>query len=126
MTYLHGLGCTVSVPWGDNARYDFILEVENTLYKIQCKTSHLKQEGVYEFATCRRRVNHKQNVRLAYEEDEIDFFTTFIEGKCYLIPFGETCKTQKTLRFTPPANNNKYTPIEEYLAENQISKLLSK
>ena len=125
ITYLHGLGYTISIPWGDNARYDFILEVNGKLYKMQCKTSHLKQEGVYEFITCRRRINRNENVRLYYKEDEVDFFVTFIKEKCYLIPFNETSKTQKTLRFIPPANNTKYTPIETYLAENQISKLLN-
>ena len=49
ITYLHGLGYDISIPWGDNARYDFVLDVNHKLYKIQCKTSSLNDEGVYHF-----------------------------------------------------------------------------
>ena len=49
LTYLHGLGYDVSIPWGDNARYDFVLDVNHKLYKIQVKTSHKTEEGVYRF-----------------------------------------------------------------------------
>lgn len=49
LTYLHGLGYDVSIPWGDNARYDFVLDVNHKLYKIQVKTSHKMEEGVYKF-----------------------------------------------------------------------------
>lgn len=48
ITYLVGLGYTVSTPYGDNAPYDFILEVDNKLYKIQCKTAFVVDEGVWE------------------------------------------------------------------------------
>ena len=34
ITYLHGLGYDISIPWGDNARYDFVLDVNHKLYKI--------------------------------------------------------------------------------------------
>ena len=34
ITYLHGLGYNVSVPWGDNARYDFILDVNTGLIAL--------------------------------------------------------------------------------------------
>jgi len=124
ITYLAGLGHTISIPWGDNARYDFILEVENKLYKIQCKTASMKDEGVWHFATCRRRINSQENVRKAYLPEEVDYFCTFINNRCYLIPYSETCQTEKTLRFVPPKNSQSYTPAPVYEAENQISLLL--
>lgn len=34
LAYLHRLGYNVSIPWGDNARYDFILDIAGKLYKI--------------------------------------------------------------------------------------------
>ena len=33
LAYLHGLGYNVSIPWGDNARYDFILDIAGKLQK---------------------------------------------------------------------------------------------
>lgn len=32
-------GYTISIPYGDCARYDFIVDINNKLYRIQCKTS---------------------------------------------------------------------------------------
>ena len=34
-------GYQVSIPFGEDSRYDFIADVNNTLYRIQCKTSSL-------------------------------------------------------------------------------------
>ena len=33
------LGFQVSIPYGDSARYDFIADDGNNLYRIQCKSS---------------------------------------------------------------------------------------
>lgn len=125
LTYLHGLGYDVSIPWGDNARYDFVLDVNHKLYKIQVKTSHKMEEGVYRFQTRSTYVNSQGNRTANYTEDEVDFFATFIEGKCYLIPLNETSKREKVMRFVEPKNNqrNGITFAQEYLAETQLSKL---
>lgn len=125
ITYLHGLGYDISIPWGDNARYDFVLDVNHNLYKIQCKTSSLKEEGVYKFQTSSSRANTKGMTRISYEKEDVDYFCTFIDGKCYLIPFDETASREKVLRFVPPKNNQVkgITFAQEYLAENQLAKL---
>ena len=49
ITYLFGLGYDISIPYGDNSSYDFILDVNGKLLKLQCKTSRLKEDGVYKF-----------------------------------------------------------------------------
>lgn len=125
ITYLHGLGYDISIPWGDNARYDFVLDVNHKLYKIQCKTSSLKDEGVYHFQTSSSRANTKGMTRVSYKKEEVDYFCTFIEGRCYLIPFDETSSREKVLRFVPTKNNQSkgITFAQEYLAENQLAKL---
>ncbi len=39
-------GIPVSIPWGENQRYDMIVEVENgSLLKVQCKTARLISSG---------------------------------------------------------------------------------
>lgn len=125
ITYLHGLGYDISIPWGDNARYDFVLDVQNKLYKIQCKTSSKQEEGVYKFQCRSTYVNSQGNRSASYTADDVDFFCTFIEGKCYLIPLTETSKREKVMRFVPPKNNQTkgITFAQEYLADNQIERL---
>ena len=125
LTYLFKLGYDVSLPYGDNCRYDLVLDVNYHLYKIQCKTARLLDDGVYEFECNSSRCNSKGLYKTYYKE-EVDFFATSIEGKCYLVPFQETSTHSKRLRFVPPKNGQTkgITFAEEYTAEKQIAKLL--
>lgn len=127
ITYLHGLGYNISIPWGDNARYDFVLDVNSKLYKIQCKTSRQSEEGVYKFNTKSTYINSQGNRSAHYTKEDVDFFCTFIEGKCYLIPLEQTSRSEKVMRFIPPKNNQTIgiTFAQDYLAEKQIEKLLN-
>ena len=47
--------------------------------------------------------NTKKTVRHTYSKEDIDYFMTSWNGKCYLIPRNE-CGSDKLLRFTPPKN----------------------
>ena len=126
LTYLHGLGYDISIPWGDNARYDFVLDVNHKLYKLQCKTSSQQEEGVYKFKCESTYINSTGNRKANYTENDVDFFCTFIEGKCYLVPLNETSKKEKVMRFVKPKNNQTkgITFAQEYLAEKQLEKLI--
>lgn len=126
LTYLHGLGYDISIPWGDNARYDFVLDVNHKLYKLQCKTSRKEENGVYKFSCRSTYVNSSGNRTATYTDDDVDFFCTFIENQCYLIPRKETGNREKVMRFVKPKNNqtNGITFAQEYLAEKQIAKLI--
>lgn len=126
MTYLHGLGYNISIPYGDNARYDFILDVNHKLYKIQCKTSSRVEEGVYRFKTNTTQINTKGCYTNNYNEEDVDFFSTFISDKCYLIPLSHTSKGgHKVMRFVKPKNNQVkgITFATEYLAEKVIAEM---
>lgn len=127
ITYLHGLGYDISIPWGDNARYDFVLDVSHKLYKIQCKTSSKQEDGVYKFKCESTYINAAGNRKANYTEEDVDFFSTFIEGKCYLIPLSETGRKEKVMRFVKPKNNQTkgITFAQDYLAEIQIGKLIT-
>ncbi len=74
ITYLHGLGYDISIPWGDNARYDFVLDVNHKLYKLQCKTSHKVEEGIYKFKCRSTYINSQGNRSVSYSELDVDFF----------------------------------------------------
>lgn len=126
LTYLHGLGYDISIPWGDNARYDFILDVKGKLYKIQVKTSRQTEEGVYRFNCKSTYVNAKGNRTENYKPDEIDYFCTFIQNRCYLIPVLEAGKSEKVMRFVPLKNGQIKDVIfaDIYLAEVQIDKII--
>lgn len=122
------LGLTVSIPYGDSARYDFILDYNNKLYRIQCKTSNKIDDGVYMFA-CRSTTGNTSTIkRRKYDETQIDFFATIVDNECYLIPVQETGSTSKTLRFKPVKTGQvkRVTYAQEYALKTQLGKLAKK
>lgn len=116
--------CAVSIPYGDNSKYDFIAEIDKKLYKIQVKTSSLKGEGVIQFSCRSTHVNCSGVKNEKYEPEDVDFFATYWDGHCYVVPRSE-CSAQKTLRFIPPKNGQTkgITFAKDYEIEVQINKL---
>lgn len=74
------LGYECSIPYGDGAKYDFIVDIDGHLYKIQCKCSrYVKNQGVIDynafcFSTTCQTVNTKEIIRHSYTNKEIDYF----------------------------------------------------
>ena len=119
------LGIQVLIPYGDYARYDLVIDINNHFYRIQCKTSSQESPGVNKFACRSTAANHSRAAQRSYTEEEIDFFATIIEGQCYLVPIRECGSNSKTLRFTPPKNNRVgVSYAKDYELETQIAKLL--
>ena len=99
------LGIQILIPYGDYARYDIVIDINNIFYRIQCKTASLEREGVYKIPCRSTAANKSRAASRSYTKDEIDFFATIIEDQCYLIPIEECGGNSKMLRFLPPKNN---------------------
>jgi len=100
--FLMKLGCSISVPIGENNPYDLIVDVNNKLYRIQCKHSR-SVEGGFQFSCESTRINATSIKVCKYSTDEIDYFGTIFEGTCYLVPVG-LCRSECKLRTCPPKN----------------------
>ena len=105
LTAFYEYGCHVSLPYGENSRYDMIVDVNGKLLKVQVKSSSAIDEdnSAIKFACRSSHVNSKGVQNIKYTSAEIDYFATFWNGKCYLVPVDE-CSAEKTLRFVPPKN----------------------
>ncbi len=81
ITSFYELGYTVSIPYGENSRYDFIADIHGKLIKVQVKTSSEKDEGkTFEFSCRSTRVNAQGNISRQYTADEIDYFCTYFKN----------------------------------------------
>jgi hypothetical protein len=96
------LGLPVSLPFGDNQRYDMIVEEKGKLLRCQCKTARINR-GAINFKVC--STNWWNGTRRAYH-GEIDLFLAYcpVNQKYYRIPVDACGKNEVTLRLEPSKN----------------------
>lgn len=125
ITSFYELGYSVSIPYGENSRYDFIADINGKLIRVQCKTSREIESGVIGFSCRSCRSNSHSNIRRKYTKDEIDYFCTYWNCVCYLVPVQE-CSAEKKLRLIPPKNNQKagVNYAYDYEIQIQIDKII--
>ena len=123
------LGYEVSIPYGNSSRYDFVVDINGNFYRIQCKHARLssKSQGSFEFETRSKGRYKNEILDKAYTKDQIDYFATWFDGKCYLIPVEECGTSVKALRFAPcltKCNEHKANWASDYELERVIGKLV--
>jgi hypothetical protein len=72
LTRLLGSGYAVSLPFGDNLRYDLVVDDGQRLLRVQCKTGRLDDKGSIAFPVC-SCANHRGLGRRDYHGD-VDAF----------------------------------------------------
>lgn len=119
------LGYQVSKPLVQNSRYDFIVDINDKLYKIQVKTCSYKEESYLEFATSTSHTNTKGTINKTYTENEVDFFATYYNGQCYLIPFNVCGNRNQRLRLVPTKNGQTkgITFAKDYLLQDIVKRI---
>ena len=119
------LGYLVSKPLVQSSRYDFVVDINHKLYKVQVKTGTLKEESYIEFATSTSHTNTKGTVNLTYSADDVDYFATMYEGQCYLIPQNVCGTRNQRLRLVPTKNGQTkgITFAKDYLLKDVIERL---
>jgi len=88
IAYYTMLGCIVSMPLTDNSRYDLIVEKDEVLYRVQCKTTRFQRNGAYEATVKTSGGNqswNKTSKNLSAAECDLLFIYSF-DGKCYEFP----------------------------------------
>jgi hypothetical protein len=76
------LNYTVSKPFSDNTRYDFIVDKDNSLYRVQIKSTNYKRSD-NQYA-----VRLRYQSKIHYTSDDIDFYAVHIipEDDWYIFP----------------------------------------
>lgn len=122
-------GFSVSVPIGDDDRYDFIVDFNGKLVKFQSKTANLTRvQGCLNFATASIKYNSNGSHRTKYTKQDIDYFCTLHpeNHQVYIIPV-EECGNEFNLRLLPPKNgnwSNSHKAID-YEGEKMIERILN-
>ena len=102
-------GRAVLLPFGDNQRYDLVIDDGERFYRVQCKTAWKRKTygaNVLVFSTCSSQ-NHRGKGRQNYR-GQIEFFGVYNHehDRCFLIPVGDVPTSEATLRLTKSLNAN--------------------
>ena len=98
-------GIKVLLPYGDNSRYDLVVEENGQFSRIQCKTARM-DHGAIVFSVASSQY-HRGGKRQDYR-GRIDAFGVFCpdNGKVYIIPINDLPLVREAkLRLTPPGNS---------------------
>ena len=118
-------GYYCSIPFSGSCRYDLIVDINDKLYKIQCKaSSYSEDEGVLKMSATRSTTNTQRTIKYTYSEKEVDYFYTSWKEYGFLIPINEV-STEKYLRVKPPKNGIQSTMsiASDYLIDNVIQSI---
>lgn len=111
----------VSKSLFDNARYDFILDTGNKLFKIQVKTFNWNDDhSAFTFNGYSQHSTGNGNKRMKYTNEEIDFFMTEKDGVFYLYPAEEQGFVAKCLRITAKTKSAQINWAKDYIFEKII------
>jgi len=104
----------VSKPWGDSARYDFIVDSRGHYSRVQVKSTSFKDCSAYLCNTISRPPQRNQP-GIAYTPDDIDFFAFYIipEEIWYIVPIDELRKARYAAYLNPYDPKNRYFPYLE-------------
>ncbi len=106
-------GFTVSRPWGDSARYDFVVEKRGRFRRVQVKstlqTAKHKQgpRGAYLCNTTSRSPDRRLR---PYKRNEVDFFALYVIplDLWYIIPLADLRKVPYAVLLDTTRPGNRY------------------
>ena len=102
------IGYDVLIPFGDNLRYDLVIEdADRKLWRVQCKTGWMDTEkSVIKFATASSYNHTIKNKRWKDYRGQCEYFAVYCAETrgVYLVPVDQVGVTQAMLRVTPTIN----------------------
>jgi hypothetical protein len=110
MLALQRVGFVVLLPFGENVRYDLVIDDGNQLARVQCKTGRLR-EGAVRFSVCSSYAHHRQPRAIHRNySGQIDYFGIYCPetGGAYLVPIDDLpLKREGALRVDPARNSQR-------------------
>ena len=98
-------GYVVLLPFGDNQRYDMVIEENGIFKRIQCKTAHTVASGTAIGFKTASSYAHRGRPSRGYK-GEADLFGVYAPstGKVYLVPVDAVGVSSCNLRLTASRN----------------------
>jgi len=100
----HGL--CVSKPWGETAHYDFVVDSNRRLLRVQVKSTFSRRRGKY--------ICGVHPTKGVYAANDFDFIAAYLvhEGLWYIIP-AELIQGKESIMISPEFKRAKYARFRE-------------
>ena len=105
MVLMREMGYTVCKPMSHHSRYDFIIDMNGDMKRVQVKSTNYKAKTKSDDAyICH---SYTQRKKMRYSVSEIDFMAVFINDYCawYMIPIDDI--KSESLKLYPHKVNSK-------------------
>lgn len=110
MLALQEAGYAVLLPFGENLRYDLVVDDGGLLSRVQCKTGWIR-DGAIKFKVCSIYAHHPNpKVLFRSYKGDVDALAVYcrVTSGVYLIPICDLSPSHEAaLRVTPPRNNQR-------------------
>lgn len=100
-----GRGYMISEPVVQDCKYDYIVDINHKLLRIQCKSAKLSKDKNY-ISLKTKTTNIRTMKNTYYSEKDIDYFYSCYNGKGYLIPVSDAGHGETRLRFSSTQASN--------------------
>jgi hypothetical protein len=121
LTTLISNGFSVSVPFGDNDKYDLIVDNEGALYRIQCKTAWRTKTGTIRFNTHSQTTEDGEYRESTYDGEVDAFIVRYPQtDNLYWIDAEETPEQKMELRFSADIDHPSINWAEDYEFDGRI------
>lgn len=123
--YFTSIGYNVSVPLGEDCKYDLVVDFGGHLTRVQIKTCREYKNGIVFSVSSSSLKSSGKSVKRIYTKDDIDYFATVYNGQVYLIPVEICGKGEKKLLFNATNRfNSESILLQNYKAEYQIKRII--
>jgi hypothetical protein len=109
-------GEVVLTPFGDNQRYDLVIDRDSDFIRVQVKTAREIDEGKVVFDTAGNHTNTKGTKMKPYSSDKVDLFMAYNPDRdcIYEVPVSEAPNSVMTIRHESKQDQPSINWAEEY------------
>lgn len=110
------MGWNILYPLVTQSRYDFVMELSGTFYKVQVKKATWSKTGEYQYLQARLSGKNKQT-HTPYSKDDVDYFAFTDLERVWFFPF-DVIGHQASVCLD--SNNPNYKPQTDYKASDWL------
>jgi hypothetical protein len=105
MLALQAAGYNIALPFGENTRYDLLIDDGATISRVQCKSARFRGGSIW-FKTSSSYAHHPKPKHRRSYRGEVDYFGVHCweTGGVYLVPVNDVPTTDGCLRVEPSRN----------------------